>query len=211
MGVAVADYDNDGDLDIAKTNFSDDAPNLYRNDGDNVFTDTSLRSGLAVNTQYLGWGAQFLDIDHDGLKDLFLANGHVYPDVDTLKISERYRQPKLLYWNVGGGKFKDISKTSGAGVTEPWSGRGAAAGDLDNDGTLEIVIANMGSRPSLLKNFGAVKHWLLVKCEGTKSNRDAIGARVVVQLRRTATHGRSDEWHELSLTERFTIAFRARK
>ncbi|HYP08709.1 MAG TPA: CRTAC1 family protein [Bryobacteraceae bacterium] len=180
MGVAVADYDNDGDLDIAKTNFSDDAPNLYRNDGSNVFTDTSVRSGLAVNTQYLGWGIQFVDVDHDGLKELFMANGHVYPEVDTLKISERYRQARLLYWNVGGGKFKDISKTSGDGITQAWSSRGAAAGDLDNDGTVEIVVSNMGGRPSLLKNFGQTKHWLLVQCVGTKSNRDAVGARVML-------------------------------
>ena len=132
MGVAVADYDADGDPDIFKTNFSDDIPNLYHNNGDGTFEDRVLQSGLGAYMEYVGWGTHFLDIDHDGRKELFLVNGHVYPEVE--KSPEiRYRQPRLLYWNVG-GRFKDISAASGPGMKDLRSSRGSAVGDLDNDG-----------------------------------------------------------------------------
>lgn len=180
MGVAVADFDEDGHLDIAKTNFSDDTPNLYRNNGDGSFTDTVYPSGLAAHTRYLGWGIHFFDVDHDGRKEVLIINGHVYPEVDRSQIGAQFKQPRLLYWNVGGGKFKDLSITSGQGIRDAWASRGSAAGDLDNDGSLEAVIVNMGEPPSLLKNFGAKKNWLLVECSGAKANRDAIGARVSV-------------------------------
>lgn len=180
MGVAIADFDEDGRLDIAKTNFSDDAPNLYHNNGDGSFSDIVNASGLGSHTQYLGWGIQFLDVDNDGWKEVLLVNGHVYPDVDRAGINAHYRQSRLLYWNVGGGKFKDISTTSGPGITDTWTSRGSAVADLDNDGSLEVVIANMGDRPSLLRNFGKKKNWLLVQCAGVRVNRDAIGARVYV-------------------------------
>lgn len=180
MGVAIADYDEDGYFDIAKTNFSDDAPNLYRNNGDGSFTDAVNPSGLGSRTQYLGWGVHFADFDNDGWKELMIVNGHVYPDVDRAHIDVHYRQPRLLYWNIGGGRFRDVSDTSGEGLREAWSSRGSAVGDLDNDGSLEVVIGNLGARPSLLKNFGHKQNWLLIECTGTKSNRDAIGARVYV-------------------------------
>ena len=182
MGVAVADYDEDGRFDIAKTNFSEDVPNLYHNDGDGSFTDVVYPSGMGVHAQYLGWGIQFLDVDNDGRREALIVNGHVYPEVDRAKIDARFRQPRLLYWNVGGGKFRDISGDSGPGVSAPWSSRGSAAGDLDNDGSLEVVISNMGARPSLLKNYGPKQNWLLVRCVGTKSNRDAVGARAYVYV-----------------------------
>ena len=180
MGVAAADYDEDGRMDIAKTNFSDDVPNLYRNNGDGTFDDRVFQSGLGAYMQYVGWGIHFADIDHDGLKDVLMVNGHVYPEAERLP-GQQYRQPRLLYWNVG-GRFKDISGEAGPGIQEAWSSRGSASGDLDNDGSLEFVISNMGKRPSLLKNLGPRKNWLLVQCIGTRANRDAIGARVVVHV-----------------------------
>jgi hypothetical protein len=179
MGVAIADFDEDGHFDIVKTNFSDDTPNLYHNAGDGTFTDKVYMTGLGAHTQYLGWGTNFIDVDHDGRKDLLIINGHVYPEVDQTPLAARFRQPRLLYWNVG-GKFKDISAESGPGISARWSSRGSAAGDLDNDGSLEVVVNNMGDRPSLLKNYGDRKNWLLVSCVGTSANRDAIGARVFV-------------------------------
>jgi hypothetical protein len=182
MGVAVADYDEDGFFDLAKTNFSDDVPNLYHNDRDLTFTDRVYESGLGAHTQLLGWGTSFIDVDNDGLKDLLIVNGHVYPEVERGPLNYKYRQPRLLYWNVGGGKFKDISTSSGVGISTPMASRGAAVADLDNDGSLEVVINNLDARPSLLKNYGTKKNWLLVRCIGTSSNRDAIGARVYVYV-----------------------------
>jgi hypothetical protein len=182
MGVAVADYDEDGYVDIAKTNFSDDVPNLYHNNGDGTFTDRVYESGLGARTQFLGWGIHFIDVDNDGLKDLLMVNGHVYPEVEHGSANYKYRQPRLLYWNVGGGRFKDLSQSAGAAINETWTSRGSAVGDLDNDGSLEVVINNLDGRPSLLKNFGTKKNWLQVRCIGTKANRDAVGARVYVYV-----------------------------
>ncbi|HEY8151764.1 MAG TPA: CRTAC1 family protein [Vicinamibacteria bacterium] len=181
MGVAVADYDEDGHVDIVKTNFSDDVPNVYHNNGDGTFEDRVYQSGLGAYTGHVGWGVHLIDVDHDGRRDLLMINGHVYPEAAQLPDSP-FRQRRVLYWNVGGGRFKDISPAAGAAFTEAWSSRGSAAGDLDNDGTLEIVVANMGERPSLLKNFAPQKNWLLVRCEGTTANRDAVGARVSVYV-----------------------------
>ncbi len=182
MGVTASDYDEDGYVDIAKTNFSDDVPNLYHNNGDGSFTDRVYESGLGAHTQYLGWGIQFIDVDNDGRKDIVMVNGHVYPEVERGPLNYKYRQPRLLYWNAGGGKFKDMSNNSGIGISEPWASRGLAVGDLANDGSVEVVINNLDSRPSLLKNFGPKKNWLMVRCIGTKSNRDAVGARVYVYV-----------------------------
>ena len=180
MGIAVADYDGDGRMDIGKTNFSDDVPNLYRNNGDGSFDDRVYQSGLGANMQFVGWGIHFADVDHDGLRDLLMVNGHVYPEAGRLP-GNQYRQPRQLYWNVG-GRFKEISDTAGPGVRDAWSSRGSAAGDLDNDGSLEVVVSNIGNRPSLLKNFGARKNWLLLRCVGVRANRDAIGALVTVEV-----------------------------
>lgn len=179
MGVAVADYDEDGHVDIVKTNFSDDVPNVYHNNGDGTFEDKVFESGLGGYMDYVGWGVHLLDVDHDGRKDLLMINGHVYPEVEKTP-GLRFHQPRLLYWNVGGGKFKDISAASGPAIDEARSSRGSAAADLDNDGSLEVVVSNLGAPPSLLKNFGPRKNWLLVRLRGTKCNRDAVGARVFV-------------------------------
>jgi hypothetical protein len=179
MGVAVADYDEDGHMDIVKTNFSDDVPNLYHNNGDGTFEDRVLQSGLGGYMQYVGWGVHLADVDHDGRRDLLMINGHVYPEADrTPEI--RYRQPRLFYWHVGAGKFKDLSTQAGSGISTRLSSRGSAVGDLDGDGSLEVVVVNMGARPSLLRNAGTHQHWLLVRLVGVTANRDAIGARVVV-------------------------------
>src|SRR5262249_30308893 len=155
------DYDEDGYQDIAKTNFSDDIPNLYHNMRDGTFADQALKAGLGARPQYLGWGVHFLDADHDGRKDLLIVNGHIYPAVDRTSLPVIYRQEPLLYWNVGGGTFHDLPNSSGPGITAAWSRRGSAAGELDNDGSLELVVINMGERPTLLKNFGPHKNWLL--------------------------------------------------
>ena len=179
MGATAADYDGDGDLDIFKTNFSGDTHTLYRNDGDWTFMDETIPAGLAVNTRYLGWGAAFTDVDHDGWKDIFVANGHIYPEVDDSKINETFLQRRLLYWNRGDGQFHDVSPEAGPAIAARHSSRGIAIGDLDNDGTLEIVVANMHEPPSLLKNFGERGNSLLVEAL-TSSGRDAIGARVKV-------------------------------
>jgi hypothetical protein len=182
MGVAAADYDEDGFIDIVKTNFSDDTPNVYHNNGDGSFTDLVYRSGLGGRTQYLGWGIELMDVDHDGRKDIVVINGHVYPEVDKANLQTKFRQQRLLYWNVGDGRFVDLSGESGPGISDRWSSRGAATGDLDNDGSLELVISNLGERPSLLKNYGPKKAWLLARLVGVKCNRDAVGARAYVFL-----------------------------
>jgi len=180
MGVDVADYDEDGHFDMVKTNFSDDTPNLYHNNGDGTFTDSVYLSGLSAHTQFLGWGVHFIDVDHDGRKEVLMINGHVYPEVEQAGPQVRYRQPRLLYWNVGKGQFVDISERSGSGIRQAWCSRGSAVADLDNDGSLEVVINNMGERPSLLKNSGKRKNWLELQLVGVRSNRDAVGARAYV-------------------------------
>lgn len=183
MGTTVADYDGDGRLDIFKTNFSDDTSTLYRNNGDGTFSDVTLAAGLGVNTRYLGWGAMFFDFDNDGWPDLLQVNGHVYTEVDTYKLGSTYQEPRLLYHNTGKGSFDDISKFAGPGIITAASGRGLAVGDLWNNGNLAAIIANMGSRPSLLVNRRTnSNHWLEIKTVGSKSNRDGIGAQVTVKF-----------------------------
>lgn len=180
MGVAVADYDGDGRLDIAKTNFSGDLTSLFHNDDGKFFTDVSREAGLGVH-QFLGWGVTFLDVDDDGWPDLVEANGHVYPEVEGKQLGDTYYQPTLLYRNLGNGKFRDISDSAGAGFKTQRPSRGLAIGDLDGDGRPEIVLVNMNSTPSLLHNFAAPSgHSLNVSLTGTKSNRSAIGALVTV-------------------------------
>lgn len=177
MGATAGDYDHDGLLDIFKTNFSDDTPNLYKNAGDGLFTDATEAAGLAVNTKFLGWGAAFLDFDHDGRKDIFEANGHVFPEVDDSPLNEDFRQQRLLYWNRGDNHFHDISRQAGPGILARHSSRGIALGDLDNDGHIEIVVVNMHEPPSLLKNKAPAGNSVLVEVK-TASGRDAIGARL---------------------------------
>ncbi len=184
MGVGVGDFDNDGWLDLIKTNFAGDYPNVYRNTGDGIFEDVVVRAGLAVNPQYVGWGVGFADLDNDGLADILQVNGHVYPELDaaTGKTQESYRNPRLVYRNLGNGRFEDVSALAGSGIAQQKSSRGAAFGDFDNDGDIDVVIMNMGDTPSLLRNdLSTSAHWLQLRLEGTKSNRPAIGATVRIE------------------------------
>ena len=190
MGADAVDYDGDGWFDIVKTNFSDDTPTLYHNNHDETFSDVTLEAGLGTSTQLLGWGTLFVDVDNDAWPDVFMANGHVYPEVDRKGISNTFRERKSLYWNEHNGKFKDISLQSGAGITTPFNAHGVAAADIDNDGTLEILINNSHDPPSLLKNNGPHGNWIILRLIGTKSNRSAIGARVTV---RTGGHRQMQE------------------
>jgi hypothetical protein len=182
MGADAADYDGEGWLDIVKTSFSDDTATLYHNNHDGTFSDVTAAAGLSKNSKFLGWGTLFLDIDNDGWPDLFMANGHIYPEVDSKGVNNTFRERKILYWNEHNGRFRDISLDSGAGITTPFNSHGVAAADFDNDGAVEILVNNSHDRPSLLKNFGEHGNWILLKLEGTKSNRDAIGARVTVYV-----------------------------
>ncbi len=180
MGVAVGDYDGDGLLDIAKTNFSGDIPSLFHNEGGGFFEDVAQRAGLATH-HLLGWGIAFVDLDDDGWKDLIVANGHVYPEVDRSPVGDRYRQKTLVYRNLGNGRFEDVTEKAGPALDVLRPARGLAVGDVDGDGRPEIVIVNMNATPSLLKNTGARQNFLSVALTGTQSNRSAIGARVTVE------------------------------
>jgi hypothetical protein len=181
MGVAVGDFDGDGRLDIAKTNFSGDLTSLYRNEDGDFFSDVSREAGLAAR-QYLGWGIVFLDADDDGWPDLVIANGHVYPEVESRPVGDKYLQPTLLLRNLGNGRFVDWTGSAGPGFAFPRPARGLAAGDFDGDGRPEIVIVNMNRTPSLLKNRKPGGAFLNVAAVGKKSNRTAIGARVRVTV-----------------------------
>jgi hypothetical protein len=176
MGVAVGDYDGDGRIDIAKTNFSGDLTSLFHNDDGKFFTDVSREAGLAAH-QLLGWGIAFLDVDNDGWPDLVEANGHVYPEVEGKQLGDAYYQQTVLYRNKGNGRFEDISDVSGEAFKTSRPSRGLAVGDVDGDGQPEIVIVNMNSTPSLLHNdAGSSAHSINLELIGTKSNRSAIGA-----------------------------------
>jgi hypothetical protein len=179
MGVAVGDYDGDGWLDIFKTNFSDDSSDLYHNHGDGTFTDATLAAGLGGNRQYVGWGCGFIDYDNDGWPDIMQINGHVYPEVDGLGIEQSFKNQRLVYRNLDGKTFEDVSSTMGSGILERYSSRGAAFGDFDNDGDVDVLIMNMNDLPSLLRNDGGNQNnWIKIKLAGTKCNRTAVGARV---------------------------------
>jgi enediyne biosynthesis protein E4 len=193
MGVAVADYDCDGWFDIFKTNFADDTSNLYHNNGDGTFSDVSFASGVGVNNRYVAWGCGFVDFDNDGWPDIMQINGHVYPEIDNRDIGQTFKNPRLVYKNLGNGRFKDVSSEMGSGITQRFSSRGAAFGDYDNDGDIDALILNMNDLPSLLRNDGGNQNnWIKIKLIGTVCNRTAIGARVRVV---TGTHAQMDEVH----------------
>jgi len=179
MGVAAGDYDGDGWLDIFKTNFSGQRPNLYHNTGKALFTDVTGQSGTSRNDRYVGWGCGFFDPDNDGWLDIFYCNGHVYPELLQTQDDVKYREPRVLYRNLHNGLFEDVSAAAGACVIAPSTGRGCAFGDFDNDGDIDIVINNMGDYPSLLRCDRTNRnHWIKIRTVGLKSNRSGIGARL---------------------------------
>jgi hypothetical protein len=176
MGVTVGDYDHDGKFDLFVTNFADEYNTLYHNDGANSFTDLSYAAKVAaVSLPHVGWGTKFFDYDNDGWVDLFVANGHVYPQLPG------YRQPKLLHRNNGDGTFTEVSAQFGTLLTENRASRGVAFGDLDNDGDVDLVISDLDGQPQLLRNDGGnSQNSILIKTVGAKSNRSGVGARVKI-------------------------------
>jgi hypothetical protein len=179
MGVAAGDYDRNGTIDLFKTNFAGDTSTLYANDGKGLCEDRTFAAGIGLNTRWLGWGVSFVDLDNDGWLDLFLVNGHVYPEVERLKTEGTYKQRKVVYRNLGNGRFEDVSMRLGEPVTTPAAGRGAAFADFDNDGDIDVVVNNMNAPPDLFRlDLRAGAHWTTIKLVGTRSNRSAIGARV---------------------------------
>ena len=182
MGIATGDYDLDGSLDILKTHFSDDTNVLYRNDGRGYFEDATIRSGLGVETRYVGWGAGIVDLDNDGQPDLFLVTGSVYPEVEKQLPAYPFRTPRLVFRNLGNGRFEELIEEAGSGVAATHTSRGCAFGDFDNDGDVDVLVLNMNEPPSLLRNdVSGGGHWLKVLLVGVTSNRSAIGARVVAR------------------------------
>ena len=181
MGADAGDFDGDGRLDLVVTNFAQDYTTLYRNLGGGIFADVSFRSGLASTLgPYLGWGVGFVDFDNDGLPGLFVSNGHVHPEVHRTGTST-YRQRNQVFRNAGGGRLRHVSDTAGGGLLVERSNRGAAFGDYDNDGDVDVLVVNVDGPPTLLRNDTPGGHWITVALEGTTSNRDAIGARVTME------------------------------
>jgi hypothetical protein len=179
MGVAVGDYDLDGNVDIFKTHFADDTNVLYRNDGKGYFDDFTIRAGIGVETRFVGWGAGIVDLDNDGLPDICLVTGSVYPEVERSLPAYPFRTPRLVFRNLGDGRFEELIDEAGSGVAAPHTSRGCAFGDFDNDGDVDILVMNMNEPPSLLRNdVSSGGHWLKVLLVGVTSNRSAIGARV---------------------------------
>ena len=177
MGLAAGDFDNDGRLDLIKTNFTGDYPNLFHNLGAGIFEDVVMKAGLAVNPQYVAWGVGLVDFDNDGWLDVFQVNGHVFPELEKKPGGEPFKNPRLLYRNLGGGRFEDVSAMAGPGVTERASSRGAAFADFDNDGDVDVLIMNMHGAPSLLRNdMASGNGWLQIRLTGK-----AMGAVVTLE------------------------------
>lgn len=182
MGCAVGDYDLDGQLDIFKTNFEGDTPDLYHNLGKANFEEVSRRAGLAVDNRYVCWGTGIQDLDNDGHPDIFIVAGHTFPEIEKRNSNFPAKNPRLLFRNLGNGRFEELLNEAGPAMAEVHNSRGCAFGDFDNDGDLDILVVNLNEPPSLLRNDVAPgNHWLKIELRGTKSNRSAIGARVSVK------------------------------
>jgi hypothetical protein len=181
MGLGVGDFDGDGRLDLFKTHFADDIPALYRNLGGGLFEDVAMASGVGVQNRYVQWGTGPADLDNDGRPDLLYATGNVYPEIEARLPEYPHRGPRIVFRNLGDGRFEDVSTRSGPGATAPRSSRGVAFGDYDNDGDLDVLVMNMNEPPSLLRNeYDGGNGWLALRLQGTASNRSALGATVVV-------------------------------
>jgi hypothetical protein len=183
MGVALGDYLHTGRFSIAITHFSEEYTALYRNDGNLNFTDVSYASGIARSTTpYVGWGDAFVDLENEGWPDFFMVNGHVYPQVDSVDIGTKYREPKLLFHNQHDGTFRDISKLVGPAIQIPQVSRGLAVGDLFNDGHMELVVENLEGEPMILRpdDVDPKNYWISFELQGTKDNRLALNARVQI-------------------------------
>jgi hypothetical protein len=183
MGISLGDYDRDGLLDLVVTNFSDQYNTIYHRNRDGTFTDLSRRTKTAnASMPYVGWGTKFFDYDNDGWLDLFVANGHVYPQIEGAYPGGYYRQRKLFYRNLRDGTFEEIAAQSGKALMDPRASRGCAFGDFDQDGDVDIIVNDLDGPPMLLRNDGGSQsgHWLRLLLRGTKSNRNAVGAKVKV-------------------------------
>ena len=182
MGLGIGDFNLDGHLDIFKTHFSEDTNVLYRNDGKANFMDVTLAAGLGVETRFTGWGAGMVDFDNDGYPDLFIATGSVYPELEAKLPDLPFKTPRVVFRNLGNGKFEELIDSVGPGISALHASRGCAFGDFDNDGDMDILIVNLNEPPSLLRNdVTGDNRWIKVKLVGTKSNRSAIGARVIAR------------------------------
>ena len=181
MGVGIGDYDLDGHLDLFKTHFADDANGLYHNDGTGNFDEVTRSARVAVETRYICWGTGIVDLDNDGYPDIFMVTGNVYPEVERKLPQYPNKTPRVLFRNLGNRAFEELDQQAGPAVSEAHCSRGCAFGDFDNDGDLDILIINLNEPPSLLRNdLTGKQNWLKVKLEGVKSNRSAIGARVLI-------------------------------
>src|SRR5438067_2515681 len=182
MGIGIGDYDLDGHLDIFKTHFTEDTNGLYHNDGQGNFEDATRAAKIGVETRYICWGAGMVDLDSDGLPDLFMTTGSVYPQIEKTLPQYPNKGPRVVFRNLGSGTFEELIEEAGPGVAATHCSRGCAFGDFDNDGDIDILIVNLNEPPSLLRNdLRGNNHWLKVKLIGTRSNRSAIGARVVAR------------------------------
>ena len=182
MGVDFGDYDNDGLLDLIAVNYQQQPNALYRNDNGSFFTDVSFVAGMADSLPYVGWGADFFDVDNDGDKDLLIANGHLQDTVEAYDGTTTYPQRNYLLINNGQGRFVDVSMKAGSGLASRKVSRGVATGDYDNDGDLDMLICNADDTPQLLRNdSGNQGNWILIRTIGTRSNRAGIGTRVKIQ------------------------------
>ena len=194
MGVGVGDYNDDGRLDLFKTHFTDDTSVLYRSLGKGNFEDVTETAMIGVETRFTGWGAGIVDLDNDGNPDILLVTGSVYPEVEKKLPNYPDKTPRVVYRNLGNGKFAELMEEAGPGIAAAHTRRGCAFGDFDNDGDLDILIVNLNEPPSLLRNdlpASAVAHWIKIKLVGRKSNRSGIGARV------TAKYGGKEQTQEV--------------